>query len=207
MTSPAPSSAGDSPRLILASASPRRQAILRDAGFDFIIHPANINEENFQLGQLPSDVARNLAIAKADAVSALFPDCVILGADTIVAFGDRILGKPKDEKDAQRMLELLSGTTQIVITGVAVQRRSTGFLRHGRVMSAVKMRRLMPIEITRYVASGDWQGKAGGYGIQDHDPFVTRVSGSHRNIVGLPMTITQQFLAEAGIRSNKPNLE
>src|SRR5205823_2846385 len=120
MTSPAPSSAGPSPRLILASASPRRQTILRDAGYDFVVHPANINEETFSLGQLPSEVAQHLALAKADAVSALYPDDVVLGADTIVAFGDRVLGKPKDASDAQRMLDLLSGTTQIVITGIAV---------------------------------------------------------------------------------------
>jgi septum formation protein len=205
MTStPAPSGAENSapstpPRLILASASPRRAAILRDCGYQFITHPANINEENFPLGQLPSEVARNLAIAKADAVSAEHPNDVVLAADTIVAFGDRIIGKPKDAKDAQKMLELLSGTTHIVITGVAVQRRSTSFIRHGRVMSAVRMRRMTPQEISRYVESGEWQGKAGGYGIQDPDPFVTRISGSHRNIVGLPMTMTRQFLSEAGI--------
>jgi len=189
----------DPPRLILASASPRRQLLLREAGYHFIIHPANIDEERYPVGYLPSDFAKFLAEAKADAVAAQFPNDIILAADTVVAFGDRLLGKPRDAADAKRMLELLSGTTHIVITGVAVQRKIANFRKSARVMSAVRMRQLFPNEIARYVASNEWEGKAGGYGIQDADPFVTRVSGSHRNIVGLPMTVTIQLLSEAGI--------
>src|SRR4051812_29253653 len=91
---PASSSAPASdplPRLILASSSPRRQLLLREAGYEFVIHPADINEENYPAGMLPSDVAKHLAVAKADVVSALFPTDVILAADTVVAFGDRLL--------------------------------------------------------------------------------------------------------------------
>jgi len=191
---------GDAPpRLILASASPRRQLLLREAGYSFVIQPANIDEEKYPSNLLPADVARHLAEAKAEAVSVQFPNDVVLAADTVVAFGDRILGKPRDIADARRMLELLSGTTHIVITGVAVQRRASGFHKSNRVMSAVRMRQLYPNEIARYLATNDWEGKAGGYGIQDEDPFVTRISGSHRNIVGLPMTVTVQLLSEAGI--------
>ena len=189
----------DRPRLILASASPRRQSLLRDAGYDFEIHPADVDETNYPAGLSPSDLARHLANIKADAVSAKFPDAVVLGADTVVAFGDLVLGKPKDAADARRMLELLSGTTHIVITGVAVLSAAKGFARITRVMSAVRMREMSPKDVDRYVAGGEWQGKAGGYGIQDHDPFVTRVAGSQSNIVGLPMKVTKKLLAEAGI--------
>src|SRR5438105_3161113 len=114
-------------RLILASASPRRQLILREAGYDFVVHPANIDEEKYPINLMPSEVAKFLAEEKAHIVSAQFPNDVVLGADTVVAFGDRLLGKPRDVADARRMLELLSGTTHIVITGVAVVRRDPPF--------------------------------------------------------------------------------
>jgi septum formation protein len=189
-----------SPQLILASASPRRQELLRAAGYTFIVHPADLDEAAYMRGNLlPVDLARELAIAKADAVATAHPDAVILAADTIVAFGDDVLGKPRDAYHARQMLQLLSGTTHLVITGIAVVHAGGHFARHLCVFSAVRMRLLHPAEIDAYVASNDWQGKAGGYGIQDPDPFVTRVSGSHSNIVGLPMAPTQELLAAAGI--------
>jgi septum formation protein len=187
------------PRLILASASPRRRQLLREAGYEFVVEPANVDEENYPPRTLPADLAEQLAVRKANAVAARFPDDVVLAADTVVAFGDRPLGKPVDAADARRTLELLSGTTHIVITGVAVVRRAANHSAAARVMSGVRMRTLWPEEISRYVASNDWQGKAGGYGIQDNDPFVTRIAGCHTNIVGLPMPETRRLLAAAGI--------
>ena len=97
------------------------------------------------------------------------------------------------------MLQLLSGTTHLVITGICVANQTMRFFKSARAISAVRMRVLTPGEIERYVAGGEWQGKAGGYGIQDLDPFVTRQAGSKTNIVGLPMSITRQLLAEAGV--------
>lgn len=199
------------PRLILASASPRRADLLREAGYVFDIESPQVDEENLPPNLLmPSDVAKHLAERKAAAVSFRHPDAVVLGADTVVAFGDRILGKPADANDARQMLQLLAGTTHIVITGVAVMQADTSFNRSVRVMSAVRMRFLSVEEIERYVAGGDWQGKAGGYGIQDADlfpadhpsaaPFVVRHAGSRTNIVGLPMRVTKQLLSEAGVR-------
>jgi septum formation protein len=185
--------------LILASASPRRQQLLREAGYAFVVHPANVDEENYPRGTLPADLAQQLAVRKANAVAPQFPEDVVLAADTVVAFGDRPLGKPADATAALRMLDLLSGTTHIVITGVAVVRLAAKHSATARVMSAVRMRQLSPEEIARYVATNDWQGKAGGYGIQDRDPFVTRIAGCHTNIVGLPMTETRRLLAVAGI--------
>jgi septum formation protein len=187
------------PQLVLASRSPRRQQFLREAGYEFIIDPADIDEEDYPPEVLPADLAVRLARMKSHAIASRRIDDVILAADTIVAFGDMILGKPHDANHAKRMLKLLAGTTHIVITGVSVTRRSIGLVAEKRVMSAVRMRPLSDREIELYVESNQWQGKAGGYGIQDSDPFVQRMAGCHTNIVGLPMTTTKAVLASAGI--------
>jgi nucleoside triphosphate pyrophosphatase len=187
------------PRLILASASPRRQQLLAEAGYTFVVHPSDVDEQSIGAGLTAGELAERLAEMKADEVSRRFPDDVVLAADTVVAYLDRILGKPKDEKDAERMLRLLSGTAHSVITGVAVFCRTHGHFRHTRVLSAVHMRELTDREVAQYVKSRLWDGKAGGYGIQDPDPFVSRTSGSASNIVGLPMEVVVEMLEEAGV--------
>jgi len=187
-------------QLILASASPRRQQILKDAGYAFTVYPASVDEESFPATLKPGDVAEFLAEQKANSVAEKFAEDVVLGADTVVAYLDTLLGKPRDPADAGRMLRLLSGTTHSVITGIAVVHAAAGLFRHTRVLSAVSMRQLTDDEIARYVASNEWQGKAGGYGIQDPDPFVTRISGSQTNIVGLPMELVGEMLNEAGVK-------
>lgn len=189
------------PRLILASASPRRQELLREAGYVFLVHPADLDESDLPPGLAPGDVAEYLAGRKAAAVAGRFPDDVVLAADTVVALAGEVLGKPADADHARRMLARLSGTRHEAITGVAVVRPATGFARRVRVTSAVSMRSLSPAEVAAYVATGRWQGKAGGYGIQDHDPFVTRIAGSLTNIVGLPMDETAALLREAEVES------
>ncbi len=186
-------------RLVLASASPRRQELLREAGFEFDVCPADIDEEAYPAGLLPADIAAQLAMEKARVVAQGMPDRLVLGADTVVAFGDLPLGKPADAYAARHMLALLAGTTHIVITGIALVRVNPPFERAARVMSAVRMRGLGHREIEAYVGGGEWRGKAGGYGIQDKDPFVKQMSGSHSNIVGLPMEATRTLLASAGI--------
>lgn len=191
------------PRLVLASRSPQRVRLLRDAGYQFDCVPADVDEDDFPPGTLPSDLALYLARLKATAVAEKQPDAVVLGADTVVAFGDVILGKPADAEHARQMIELLSGTTHVVITGVAVIHRARKFFRNARVMSAVRMRALTALELDSYVNSGDWQGKAGGYGIQDKDPFVERVGGDHSNIIGLPLGKTRQLLSSAGIEPRR----
>jgi septum formation protein len=187
------------PQLVLASRSPRRQELLREAGYQFEIDPADVDEDEYSPDVLPAELAIRLARTKSHTVATRRPDDVILGADTVVAFGDRVLGKPTDPADARAMLRLLSGTTHIVITGISVTRRTAGFAHEQRVMSAVHMRPMTDTEIDRYVESGLWAGKAGGYGIQDNDPFVKRVAGCYTNIVGLPMTATRALLAQAGV--------
>ena len=169
----------------------------------FEVVPADIDESNHPPDLLPGEIAEHLAFEKAQAVAERVPDGVVLAADTVVALGDRPLGKPVDAGDARGMLRLLGGTTHQVITGVCVVRRATNFVSHSRVTSSVHMRPLTDAEVEAYVASGEWQGKAGGYGIQDDDPFVTRISGCHTNIVGLPMTDAARLLAEAGVHPKR----
>ena len=185
-------------RLVLASASPRRQELLREAGYEFSVFPANIDEDSY-LTLMPIELARHLSFEKAKAVASRFPHDVILAADTVVAFGDRALSKPEEADDARKMLTLLSGTTHIVITGVTIMQKESEVQQTRAAMSAVRMRALTPAEIDAYIASGQWEGKAGGYGIQDQDPFVTKMSGSHTNIVGLPMELVEKMLAELNI--------
>jgi len=192
------------PRFILASASPRRQELLRSAGYDFDVVASSVDEAAYPAGMLPGALSVYLSEAKAKSIASMHPDCVILAADTVVAFGDTPLGKPVDEKDARRMLLLLSGTTHIVITAVTVAHTAESFFKTVRTMSAVRMRFLTPAELDSYIASGDWIGKAGAYGIQDKDPFVTRIAGSHTNIVGLPMSVAKRLLTEAGVQPSKP---
>jgi septum formation protein len=204
------------PRLILASRSPQRIALLSEAGYQFAVEPADIDETAHPPDLLPAAVAMFLATAKAAAVAQRFPNDLVLAADTVVALGDMLLGKPRDAEDATRMLNLLSGTTHIVITGVALHCKKRGIEREQRAMSAVSMDTLGDREIAHYVASGQWQGKAGGYGIQDQDinpagnseghrPFVQRLVGSHTNVVGMPMTLVRAILLGAGIQPTPPS--
>lgn len=189
--------------LVLASASPRRRELLHQAGYDFEVHPADIDETDFPPTILPSDLALSLAKRKAEAIGRRFPDYVVLAADTVVAFGDQILNKPRDAEDAERMLRLLSATTHVVITGVAVVQQQANFEKSVKVMSAVHMRPMTDGEIKAYVATNAWMGKAGGYGIQDRDPFVRKVGGDFSNIVGLPMKATVRLLNEAGVKPRR----
>lgn len=186
-------------KLILASASPRRADLLRNAGYDFTVQPANYNE-TAEFGKLlPIPLATFLAKAKAEQIARQFGDEVTLAADTVVAFGDVPLGTPGFEAEARDMIDLLSGTTHVVITGVAVRCPARNIDIDCTVLSAVRMRTFSPRELDNYIASARWKGKAGGYGIQDADPIVSCVAGSISNVVGLPMEQTRALLEKAGI--------
>jgi septum formation protein len=186
-------------QFVLASRSPRRQELLREAGYEFIVDPADVDEEDYPPEVMPADLAVRLARIKAYSVAARRPSELILAADTVVAFGDKILGKPKDILEARYMLRLLSGTTHVVITGVSLVRRSDALAEEKRVLSAVQMRELSDDQIETYVMGDGWRDKAGGYGIQDNDPFVKLMAGDYTNIVGLPMKLTQAMLAGVGV--------
>jgi septum formation protein len=185
-------------RLILASASPRRIHLLRDARYDFAVEPSAIDETK-HTRVLPIEVAEELSRAKANAVAERFPDCVVLAADTVVAFGDWLIGKPRDLLHAYQIIELLTGTTHIVITALSVVCRASGFERHDRAMSSVQISPLTAPQIKRYIDSNLWKDKAGGYGIQDPDPIVKCLWGDPTNVIGLPMIKTKPLLLEAGI--------
>ena len=194
------------PRLILASASPRRRELLTAAGYIFEIHPADINEDDHP-PLAPGELAEFLAVRKAAEIALRFPDDVVLAADTVVAIADQILGKPADDSAAAQMLQLLSGSTHQVITGICVEHRSHHLRRCKQITSTVVMKELSSEEIEKYVRGGLWHGKAGGYGIQDQgsDNFITRTAGSHSNIMGLPMEITIELLTAAGIHRSPGN--
>jgi septum formation protein len=188
-------------RLVLASASPRRLDLLRqiDCAPD-LVDPAELDETPHP-GETPPLHAERLAIEKARAVAARHPDAFVLGADTVVACGRRILPKAEDEATARKCLALLSGRRHRVLGGIALVSRDGG-LATRRVESAVAFKRLTEIEIDWYLASGEWRGKAGGYAIQGLAArFVREIVGSYSNIVGLALFETSQLLLWRGVRS------
>ncbi len=194
-------------RLVLASASPRRRALLREAGLDFEVHASSVSEE---LEGRPSaeEAAQCLAERKARAVAARLEEAgetelFVLGADTVVAVdgpgGERLLGKPADPAEARAMLEALSGSRHRVVTGLAVLRLPGGALWRAFERTWVTMRAITPSEIAAYLASGEWRDKAGGYAIQESaDAFVVGLEeGGFDNVVGLPVQRTLELLERA----------
>ena len=183
-------------RLILGSGSPRRKELLAQLGIvpDAIL-PPDIDEDP-RKGELPRPYAARLAREKAAAVAA-GPEDIVLCADTTVALGRRILGKPRDAGEAAEFLTVLGGRRHEVITAVAVRRGDRVWARES--VSAVKMKRLSDAELNAYLASGEWEGKAGAYAIQGAaGAFVPWISGSFTGIVGLPLAETAALLAAAG---------
>ena len=187
---------------ILASASPRRAALLREYDYEFDIVVAPLKEpERLADATTPAELAEALSYFKARAVADGFQRGVVLGADTVAALGGTIFGKPTGVEDARRILQSLSGTRHEVITGVTLLDAATGKreIRHTR--TGVVMKSLSEKELSDYLATGAWQGKAGAYGIQDYgDAFVERIDGSFTNVVGLPMELVTSMLDQWGIK-------
>ncbi|NDV01743.1 Maf family protein [Pseudoroseicyclus tamaricis] len=183
--------------LVLGSASPRRLELLAQLGLaPADVRPPDIDETPAK-GELPRDYVRRIARQKAKAVPCA-PGEVVLCADTTVALGRRIMGKPEDEEEARRFLQLLSGRRHRVITAVAVSTPERLWERD--VVTSVQVKRLSEVEIAGYLATGDWRGKAGAYGIQG--PFgalVPWISGSFSAVVGLPLAETAHLLQAAGV--------
>ncbi len=184
------------PRLVLGSASPRRLELLQQIGITpDDIRPADIDETP-QKGELPRDYCRRVTSGKALAVPRGDGE-VVLVADTTVAVGRRILGKPENQAEAERFLRLLSGRRHRVITAVCVVDETGARIRD--VVSAVKMQHLSDSDIAAYLATGDWQGKAGAYAIQGPAGcFIPWISGSYTAIMGLPVHETARLLRAAG---------
>lgn len=183
--------------MILASASPRRQALLKDLGWSFRVEPAEIEELFFE-GVPPSDQVVRLALQKVQAVRIRSANTLVIGADTIVVAGSKIFGKPSDPEDAFRMLSLLSGKTHSVITGVAVKRgdrEASGF-----EDTRVTFRELSSSQIRAYLAGGESMDKAGAYAIQGSGSLLVRsIEGCYFNVVGLPLYRLSRLLEDIGV--------
>mgnify|MGYP003564975800 FL=1 len=183
-------------RLVLGSASPRRRDLLAQIGVEpDAIRPADIDETPAP-GELPRPYCARMAREKAVAVAA-GPDELVLTADTTVALGRRILGKPADAAEAVEFLMMLSGRRHRVITAVALRHGDT--IRARDVVTTVQMKRLSDMEISWYIRTGDWQGKAGAYGIQGPaGALIPWINGSFTGVVGLPLAETANLLRGAG---------
>lgn len=187
-------------RLILGSASPRRRELLSQIGVTpDAIRPPDIDETPRKT-ETPRPYCVRMASEKAEAVSAA-EDELVLSADTTVAVGRRILGKPDNEAEAERFLRLLSGRRHAVITAVALRLGARRWARE--VVTAVKFKRLSDEEISAYLRSGEWRGKAGGYAIHGlAGPLIPWISGSFTGVVGLPLAETANLLRAAGYPLN-----
>ncbi len=196
--------------LALASASPRRQELLRNAGISFTVHPTHIPELR-RPGESPRDCAERLAREKALAALREQPGKLVLGADTIVVVGGEILGKPRDETDALHMLRLLSGRTHQVTTGVCLaglrtgnQKLETGFEDTRSETTLVTMIPLSDEEIYSYIATGQPMDKAGAYAIQGiASRWIPRIDGDYFNVVGLPVALVFRMLREHGLEGQE----
>lgn len=184
-------------KIILASQSPRRQELLNNIGMTFEIIKSNFSEDISDTNKSPETIAEELAYGKAKDVSDKLDSGVILGADTIVVFEGEIYGKPKDEEDANRMLNILSGNTHQVITGVSIIDKDNNKTLIGHEVTNVTFNKLTQDEIKEYIKSGDYKGKAGGYGIQNKGSIlINKIEGCYFNVVGLPINKVYRMLKE-----------
>jgi septum formation protein len=186
-------------KLILASASPRRAQILRDAGFHFDAVPSPVDETPLP-GESALDHVQRLADAKAELAAArVVGPAIILAADTVVTLDGRIFGKPRSTDDARYMLEQLSGRTHSVLTGVTLIRLPDAERRSFVESTQVHFAHLSAEEITRYLATGEPHDKAGAYAIQGRaGRYIPRIEGDYFNVVGLPLARVTQALADLG---------
>lgn len=187
----------DRPALVLASASPRRLDLLKQVGIvPDVVAPADLDETP-GVTELPRVYAERLAAEKASAIAVSHKDAFVLAADTVVACGRRILPKAETEEEARTCLNLLSGRAHRVYTGISLVKGDRQITKS--VMTRVQVARLSDAELHAYLASGEWQGKAGGYAIQGGAAaFIRGLNGSYSNVVGLPLHETVNLLKGSG---------
>jgi septum formation protein len=186
-------------RLILASASPRRADLMREAGIGVEVQPADVDED-LRPGEVPEAYVRRVAEAKGRTVSQRCPGRYVLAADTAVVVDGQILGKPAGPEDAARMLRTLSGRSHVVVSGVCLMKDGRPAADTEVEVTVVEFADLSPAEIGWYVASGESTDKAGGYGVQGlASRFVTRIVGSYSNVVGLPIAVVYRMCTKAGL--------
>jgi septum formation protein len=175
------------PRLILASASPRRRQLLEEAGYSFEVDPSGIEEPEPGPATSPLAYATHLAWSKAALVARRRKTGLILGVDTVCAVGNEILNKPLDRAGAERMIRLQEGHDTDVVSAVCLYRADRHEWLGAVEVSVVRFKPLCDRDREDYLDSERWQGKSGAYGVQDRDPFVRLIRGSFSNVVGLPM--------------------
>jgi septum formation protein len=182
--------------LVLASKSPRRHQILRDAGIPFVVRTADVPEHR-RPGEAPMDYVRRLAEEKAFAAP-LNAGEVVLGADTVVVIDDHVLEKPRDVADARRMIKLLSGREHEVITGICLRTESQKIV--DTAVTRVRFVKLSEQELQAYAESGEPMDKAGGYAIQGlASKFIDRIEGDYFNVVGLPVALVYRGLRDISV--------
>lgn len=192
------------PHIILASNSPRRRELLKQIGLAFSTDPSDVDEQ-MQAGESPEGYAVRVALDKARAAALRAGKGIIIAADTIVVLGDAILGKPADQRDAERMLSHLSGRMHVVITGLAVMDAAAGKTVTRTSLTRVWFRDLSQDEIASYVKSGEPLDKAGAYGIQGKGALlVSQIEGCYFNVVGLPLSLLGEMLRNFNITLFKP---
>lgn len=185
------------PFLVLASRSPRRVGLLREAGIKFLRRPSSCPEVHAL--KRPSAVAKTLALEKAMEVARRFPGRPVLGSDTLVFCKGEILGKPRSRAEAMRLLRMQNGSWQTVYSGVALVWLEKGLALSGLEKSRCKARRLTPGRLK--ALAGKHMDKAGAYAVQDaDDEFIERIEGRYDTVVGLPMNLVKKFMRRAGIR-------
>jgi len=183
---------------ILASASPRREELLRSVGLKFKIIPADVDETYLQ-GESPRAHAQRLSHDKAGVIAGRYPKALVLGADTIVVIDGLILGKPKNKKQALEMLERLSGRRHTVFTGFTIACAGSGIAKTSVVRSAVQFKKISPEEMDWYVGCDEPYDKAGGYAVQGKGAyFIKAIRGSYTNVIGLPLCETLEELKILG---------
>lgn len=183
--------------LVLASSSPRRAEILRTVGWPFEVEAANIDEQARD-GEDVIEYVERLACEKAEAVAERRLLGLVLGADTVVAVGGKVLGKPADEEDARRMLGLLGGRWHDVLTGVALVRAETKEVLVAHELTRVRFAEMTEAEIDWYVSTGETADKAGAYAVQGRASlFIEEIEGDYWNIVGLPVRLVYKLMSES----------
>jgi len=184
------------PRIILASASPRRRELLKKVVPRFKVVPSGVDEDRFR-GLEPNSFALEAALAKARAVGSKYPSSLIIAADTLVLLGGEVFGKPGGRDQARVMLAKLSGRTHKVITAVVLYRKDQGRVVAGLEMSRVTFKKLGRKAIEDYLDSSEYLDKAGAYAIQESgDSLVARLEGDYDNVVGLPVALLRRLMAE-----------
>ncbi len=181
---------------ILASVSPRRKQLLAEAGYKFTVVRPDIDEPSFPVEGIEAcEYAEQLALAKAIDVAQKYPDCLVIGADTVVDFEGQIIGKPTNAKEAERITEKLFSKPHKVITGIAIVRLCNGIELSESDTTTVYPKRLTSEQIAEHIKSESWRDKAGAYAIKENgDEFVERIEGSLTNVMGLPMELLQRML-------------